>query len=395
MSKEVILNEKYGPLFDAEDKNRYFICTGGRGSGKSFSITIFLVNLTFEYGQKILFTRYTLTSAKTSIIPQFIECLEALGYGNETFEITNDTITNKQTGSQILFKGIKTSSGVQTASLKSLTGITAFVVDEAEELTDEEVFNKIDYSVRVKGVHNRVILIMNPATVDHWIYKRWFTQTQDNTTYIHTTYLDNIDNLNEDIIHKFNTLKESSPKEYEHVVLGGWKLKADGVIFENWTTGKFDESLPFIYGADYGFTNDPSTLIKVAVDEKKRTIYLQECMYEKHLSTEQLKTLYKSVVGSSVVVCDSAEPRLINDLKMSGINALPCVKKGGSVLSGIQDLLGYKMIVCGHSPNLVTELNNYEWIDRGSKTIPIDDHNHLIDPIRYAKFKLSNSFFVL
>ena len=395
MSKEVVLNQKYGPLFDEQDKNRYFICTGGRGSGKSFSITIFLVNLTFEYGQKILFTRYTLTSAKTSIIPQFIECLEALGYGNETFEITNDTITNKVTGSQILFKGIKTSSGVQTASLKSLTGITAFVVDEAEELTDEEVFNKIDYSVRVKGVHNRVILIMNPATVDHWIYKRWFTQTQDNTTYIHTTYLDNIDNLNEDIIHKFNTLKESNPKEYEHVVLGGWKLKADGVIFENWTTGKFDESLPFIYGADYGFTNDPSTLIKVAVDEKKRTIYLQECMYEKHLSTEQLKTLYKSIVGSSVVVCDSAEPRLINDLKMSGINALPCVKKGGSVLSGIQDLLGYKMIVCGHSPNLVTELNNYEWIDRGSKTIPIDDHNHLIDPIRYAKFKLSNSFFVL
>jgi len=395
MSKEVVLNDKYSPLFDERERTRYFICTGGRGSGKSFSITIFLVNLTFEYGQKILFTRYTLTSAKTSIIPQFIECLESLGYGNETFEITNDTITNKVTGSQILFKGIKTSSGVQTASLKSLTGITAFVVDEAEELTDEEVFNKIDYSVRVKGVHNRVILIMNPATVDHWIYKRWFTQKQDNTTYIHTTYLDNIDNLNEDIIHKFNTLKESNPKEYEHVVLGGWKLKADGVIFENWTTGKFDDSLPFIYGADYGFTNDPSTLIKVAVDEKKRTIYLQECMYEKHLSTEQLKTLYKSVVGSSVVVCDSAEPRLINDLKMSGINALPCVKKGGSVLSGIQDLLGYKMIVCGHSPNLVTELNNYEWVDRGSKTIPVDDHNHLIDPIRYAKFKLSNSFFVL
>jgi phage terminase large subunit len=395
MSKEVVLNQKYSPLFDERERTRYFICTGGRGSGKSFSITIFLVNLTFEYGQKILFTRYTLTSAKTSIIPQFIECLEALGYGSETFEITNDTITNKVTGSQILFKGIKTSSGVQTASLKSLTGITAFVVDEAEELTDEEVFNKIDYSVRVKGVHNRVILIMNPATVDHWIYKRWFTQSQDNTTYIHTTYLDNIDNLNEDIIHKFNTLKDANPKEYEHVVLGGWKLKADGVIFENWETGKFDDSLPFIYGADYGFTNDPSTLIKVAVDEKKRTIYLQECMYEKHLSTEQLKTLYKSIVGSSVVVCDSAEPRLINDLKMSGINALPCVKKGGSVLSGIQDLLGYKMIVCGHSPNLVTELNNYEWIDRGSKTIPIDDHNHLIDPIRYAKFKLSNSFFVL
>ena len=93
-----------------------------------------------------------MTSAKTSIIPQFIEVMELLGYTDNDFDITNDTITNKNTGSQILFKGIRTSSGVQTASLKSLTGITTFVVDEAEELVSEEVFNKIDYSVRVKGI---------------------------------------------------------------------------------------------------------------------------------------------------------------------------------------------------------------------------------------------------
>jgi len=356
---------------------------------------LYLVCLTFTEGHKILFTRYTLTSAKTSIIPQFIECLEVLGYGSETFEITNDTITNKHTGSQILFKGIKTSSGVQTASLKSLTGITTFVVDEAEELVDEQVFNKIDYSVRVKGIQNRVILIMNPATVDHWIYKRWFLSNQENTTYIHTTYLDNIDNLNEDVVARFEQLKESNPKEYEHVVLGGWKLKADGVIFENWETGNFDNSLPFIFGADYGFTNDPSTLIKVALDEKRKLIYCEEKLYKKHLSTDQLKSIYKDIVGSNLVVCDSAEPRLINDLKQSGINAIPCIKKGGSVLSGIQDLLGYKLIICGNSPNLITELNNYEWIDKGTKTVPIDDHNHLIDPLRYAKNKLDNKFFVL
>ena len=177
MAKEIHLNHKYEPLFSS--KNRYFKVTGGRGSGKSFGVTLFLVNLTFEVGHVILFTRYTMTSAKTSIIPQFLEVIEMLGYGSETFEITNDVITNKQTGSKILFKGIKTSSGVQTAALKSLTGITTFVVDEAEELVDEEVFNKIDYSVRVKGVQNRVILIMNPTTVDNWIYNRWFLNGQD------------------------------------------------------------------------------------------------------------------------------------------------------------------------------------------------------------------------
>jgi phage terminase large subunit len=360
---------------------------------------LYLVCLTFTEGHKILFTRYTLTSAKTSIIPQFIECLDVLGYDSDTFEITNDTITNKQTGSQILFKGIRTSSGVQTASLKSLTGITTFVVDEAEELVDEKVFDKINFSVRVKGIQNRVILIMNPATVDHWIYNRWFLSKQENTTYIHTTYLDNIDNLNEDVIADFERLKNDRPKEYEHVVLGGWKLKADDVIFDNWEKGNFPEHLPFVYGADYGFAADPSTLIKVSVDEKRKLVYCEECLYEKHLSTEQLKQLYKQIVGSNLVVCDSAEPRLINDLKVSGINAIPCIKKGGSVVSGINDLLGYKLIVCGDSPNLVKEFNNYRWLFKntvnGSSSIPIDDYNHLIDPLRYAKAKLNNQFFVL
>lgn len=379
---KIKISPKWKNLFKSLD--RYFICTGGRGSSKSFSVTLYLLLLTFIEGHKILFTRYTMTSAKTSIIPQFLEVMELLGYGLETFDITNDTITNKQTGSQILFKGIKTSSGVQTASLKSLTGITTFVVDEAEELVDETVFNKIDYSVRVKGIQNRVILIMNPATVDHWIYKRWFTKDQQNTTYIHTTYLDNIENLNEDIVARFEDLKVSNPKEYEHVVLGGWKLKADGVIFENWITGEFDESLPYLYGADYGFANDPSTIVKTAIDEKKKLLYVKECLYEKHLSTDDLKRVYADIVGADVVICDSAELRLINDLISHNINAIPTQKKPGSVLAGIKKMMGYKMVICGDSSNLITELNNYCYIDKGTKTIPIDNYNHLIDGLRYS-----------
>ena len=135
------LNNKYNGLFS---DSRYFVVTGGRGSGKSFSINSFLLALTYEVGHVILFTRYTLTSAHVSIIPEFIEKIELINRFQD-FHITKDEIINLRTGSKILFKGIKTSSGQQTANLKSLSGVTTWVLDEAEELTDESVFDKIDY----------------------------------------------------------------------------------------------------------------------------------------------------------------------------------------------------------------------------------------------------------
>ena len=153
--------------------SRYFIITGGRGSGKSFAINTMLLLLTQEQGHTILFTRYTLRSANISIIPEFKEKIDLLKL-NHMFHITKDEIINKNSGSKILFRGIKTSSGDQTANLKSLQGITTWVMDEAEELVDESIFDKIDLSVRKKGIDNRIMLVLNPATKEHWIYRRFF-----------------------------------------------------------------------------------------------------------------------------------------------------------------------------------------------------------------------------
>ena len=190
------INEKFKPLF--LNDSRYFVLTGGRGSMKSFSVTTFLLLLTYENEQTILFTRYTLTSADISIIPEFIEKIELANLEND-FAITKNEIINLKTGSKILFKGIKTSSGTQTAALKSISGVTTWVLDEAEELTDEETFDKIDFSIRHKSKQNRVILILNPTTKEHFIYKKFFEERgvnagsnlqKEDTTYIHTTYLD-------------------------------------------------------------------------------------------------------------------------------------------------------------------------------------------------------------
>ena len=163
---KVLLNKKYLPLYTSS--TRYHIVTGGRGNAKSFHVADFLLKLTYEPNHIILFTRYVMKSADDSIIAEFIDKIDRYDL-EDVFDVKQAEIVNRLTGSKILFKGIKTSSGVQTASLKSLQGITTFVIDEAEELVDEDIFDKIDFSVRQVGVDNRVIMVMNPALRSHWI----------------------------------------------------------------------------------------------------------------------------------------------------------------------------------------------------------------------------------
>lgn len=374
------LNSKYQSLW--KSKERYHVITGGRGSSKSFTVGTYLVDLALrEPNQIILFTRYTLNSAHISIIPEFIEKIELLGY-QDKFNVNKTEITCIN-GSKILFRGIKTSSGNQTANLKSIQGVTTWVLDEAEELVDEKIFDKIDDSIRTVTHQNRVILVLNPTSHEHWVFKRFIEQKQPNTNYIHTTYLDNIHNLSQSFIDKAEQVKDINLEIYEHRYLGKWIEKAEGVVFNNWTIGAFNNDLQVIYGQDYGFSNDPTTLVKVAVDKANRKIYLDECFYRKGLSTDQIFELNKHYADKSLIVGDSAEPRLISELRSRGLNIREAEKGQGSVSSGILTLLDYQLIVTENSVNLQKELRNYVWIDKGSKLV-IDDYNHIIDAVRYG-----------
>ena len=386
MSKLSIHN-KYIPLF--KEPSRYFVVTGGRGSGKSFSINVFLLNLTYEKGHKVLFSRYTMISAHTSIIPEFIEKINLMGV-HEDFRITKDEIMNLKTGSSIIFKGIRTSSGNQTGALKSLNGITTFVLDEAEELVDEDVFNKINLSVRAKGRQNRVILIMNPATKEHWIYQRFFQNrgipdgfngTKDGVTYIHTTYLDNIENLSKSFVQQLEQMKVRRPDKYKHQIMGGWLQRAEGVVFTDWQMGQFNSEMKLTcYGLDIGFSRDESVLTEVSVDKIRKIIWVKEHFYKKGLVTSNIYDLCVRHAGKNLIVIDSSEPRLISELSTRGLNVTPCMKKKGSILAGIALMQDYNIVIQGE--NLVKEFNNYVWDVRGVK--PRDAYNHGVDSMRYA-----------
>ena len=227
---KIQLLDKYKPLFVEIPQTRYYLITGGRGSGKSWTLSLFLLNLTYEEGHVILFTRWTLTSAFISIIPEFIDKIELMNKEAD-FEITQSEIINKITGSKILFRGIKTSQGTATANLKSIAGVTTFILDESEELNDEDVFDRIDLSIRAANKPNRVILVMNPSYKSHWIYNRFVKQKISNCTYIHTTYLDNERNLSQSFIDQAQRVKQENLHRYEHLFLGIWLDDAEGLLW--------------------------------------------------------------------------------------------------------------------------------------------------------------------
>ena len=338
---------------------------------------------------RVLFTRYTMVSAHLSIIPEFLEKISLLGFDN-IFDVNKAEVLNTKNNSDILFRGIKTSAGNQTASLKSLQGISCWVLDEAEELIDENIFDTIDLSIREKKVQNRIILVLNPVTKEHWIYKRFFEEkgvqagfngVKDNVCYIHSTYLDNKENLSDSFLERIKAIKYRNIKKYQHSIMGGWLDKAEGVVFDNWSIGEFNPNgLQTSCGLDFGFSVDPDSLTEVAIDKKQKKIYLKEHIYKNGLKSHDLAKLVIDKVGNKLIIADSSEPRLIADLKHQGVN-IRAVKKG-TIESGISRMQDYELVVSPESINIAKELNNYVYADKGSK-LYVDSYNHAIDGIRY------------
>ena len=340
-------------------------------------------------GIRILFTRYTMTSARLSIIPEFLEKIGLLGY-EDVFSVNKAEVVNLKNKSDILFRGIKTSSGNQTASLKSLTGVSIWCLDEAEELIDEDIFDTIDLSIREKELQNRIILVLNPVTKDNWIYERFFegkgieagfNGVKDNVCYIHSTYLDNKDNLSKSFLDRVEAIKHNNYKKYNQKLLGQWLDRAEGVVFENWSIGKFNpDELQTSCGMDFGFSVDPDSLTEVAIDKKQKKIYLHEHIYKNGLKSHDLAKIILDKVDNKLIIADSSEPRLIEDLRHLGVN-IRAVKKG-TIESGITRMQDYELVVSPTSTNIAKELNNYVYADKGSK-LYVDNYNHAIDGVRY------------
>ena len=352
---DLVINPVFQPIFiDEIDTPRYYQLYGGRGSGKSFVAAIAMVQLTYsKYQHKILYLRQTMASSDDSVVADIKMAMEVLGVAQD-FREKGTTITNIRTGATIAFKGIR-SSGTATAKLKSLSGITTLVVEEAEEVESFEEFSKVDESIRVKGKPLKVILIYNPTSaLKSWIHKEWYTdgrpkvERYQDTEYMHSTFMDNEDNLNPSVVKRYKDLEQTNPTYFKNTILAEWTLETVGRLYAGWGMyPELEEVGDTWYGIDFGYGGkDRTACIKITwIDD---VYYVEEMFSEAKLSIRKTLSMMRKaeIPFNAKIYADSAMPLLIDELRRGGFRTVRKATKG-NVEAGIKKVQDKDIVIIG------------------------------------------------
>lgn len=365
---------------------RYVISYGGAGSSKSYTQTQLEIINALQHKEKLLVIRKVNATLKDSVIALFKSILNDWNLNSFYSENKTDQTIDFTNGSQILFKGLD-----DPEKIKSIAGITRVWVEEATELAQTD-FQQLN--LRLRGRDDlQITLTFNPIDEEHWIKSFFFDNpaTRDKTTIIKTTYLDNkfIDDTYKEVLESY---KEIDKNYYKIYALGEFGGITEGRIYPAWQTVDNFPAIPHWYGLDFGYTNDPTAIVKTATANERT--YFQEMCYQTELTNPEIaKLLIESGYNGEVVFCDSAEPKSIEELIRCGINAMPANKGQGSIMAGIDKLRAMKCIICGYSPNLERENKYYQWKElppnrqtpnKRFDNTPKDWMNHLMDACRYA-----------
>ncbi len=372
-----------------QDGYRFIINSGGSRSSKTYS-TLQLLYLLAKKAKKkriIHVVSYSTPHLRDGAITDFEDIIQ-----NEGEDLDEVRLKNPYTFT--IGKSVIKFIGIDRVG-KALGGQKDILfINEANNMQWKVVHQLIQRTTET------VFIDYNPS-VDFWVDQEGIS-ARENAIVLNSTFLDNLDNLTESQITEFKEGKRKHDEEVKNDIQGHWfnwwrvyglgkKGVVEGAIFNNWSTGEFDETLPIMYGIDFGF-KDPFTLLKVAYDKSTMTIYLHEEIYKTKLSPSEIITLLNAKIPdkNSLILADSADPTQIRGIKNDGFNVIGLGKE--KIVIGIRHLQNWTFKVTPNSLNLIRELSNYVWLDKTGE-VPIDGQNHLIDPLRYTEkfYRYKNS----
>lgn len=386
-------------------KGRYRVCKGSRASKKSKTTALYyIVKMMQHKDANLLVVRKVFRTLKDSCYTELKWAVKRLGVEKYwKFTVSPLEAVYLPTGQKIFFRGFD--EPLKITSITVDVGCLCWAwIEEAYEITKESDFDMLDESIRgevPEDLFKQITLTFNPWNEKIWIKKRFFDVEDINILAMTTNYMCN-EFLDDADIKVFETMKKNNPRRYAVAGLGGWGI-VDGLVFENWEEKWFDitsnefkqehHNLVSVFGLDFGFTNDPSTLFCGLFDREKKELYVFDEMYKTQMSNEDIyNEVVKMGYSKCNIVADSAEPKSIKQLKGLGLKVKAAEKGKDSVKFGIQYVQDLKIIIHPKCVNFITEISNYIWDTdkQGNKlNVPIDDFNHLIDAMRYALEKYS------
>jgi phage terminase large subunit len=237
-------------------------------------------------------------------------------------------------------------------------------------LTDFDTFTQLMLRTR-----KAIFLDFNPADEFHWIYDNILTRKD--CYFIKSTYLDN-PFLPDEQVKEIENLKNVDAN-FWRIYGEGERGHSEGVIYTHWSSVPTFESDRVCFGLDFGY-NNPTALIRVG--EKDENLYWKEEIYQSHLTNSDLIPMIKQIVKPyEIIICDSAEPARIEELKRAGIKAIAAVK---NVKERIDFVKSRKLFIHSGSANLLKEIKSYKYMDQGKRLgnepeVPLKLNDHAVD----------------
>lgn len=405
ISLQSIVGKGYADFWNF--KGRYRVCKGSRASKKSKTTALnFIVRMMQNPLANALVVRKTFATLKDSCYSDLLWAAQRLGVAHLWRGTVNPLeLQYLPTGQRILFRGLD--NPLKLTSISVPKGVLCWVwIEEAFELTDESEFNKLDLSIRgevPEGLFKQFTLTLNPWAITWWGKARFFDAAPDPDIMAKTTVYTCNEWLDQADLQVFEKMRVNNPKRYLVEGLANWGI-AEGLIYENTEFTDFDvtalrkkDGIKSAFGLDFGFT-DPTAFVACLIDESEDKIYIFDEFYETGLTNRDIAAkIIEHGWGSQRIICDSSEPKSIQELRDLGIRAEPSRKGPDSVLHGIQKIQNYKLVVSTKCPNFWHEVNNYAWQkDKFGKPIdkPEHDWSHLQDALRYCagRVLLGNTF---
>jgi len=356
---------------------------GGTRSSKTYSINqlcaLWLITGNYGEGQYLYEGVWTSvrkyrTNLDGTIIRDFIEILKNSNWYDKV-EHNKTKKTFKFRNRLVEFIGADDQQKLRGAKRNIL------YCNEANELEYKQEFFQL-----LMRTENKIFVDFNPDDEQVWINQELEIKRSNEvgdvevivSNYKHNSF------LSESLVKEIEYL-EHTDKEFFKIYGLGEYGNITGLIYENVSfVDKMPDCKLIAYGLDFGYSLDPSAC--VGVYRLGDELYLQEILYEKGLTNQDLADRLKPIVGRAEVICDSAEPKSIEELYRLGLNSKPAVKGKDSINNGIDILKRFKINVV-NSSNLKKEFRSYKWaVDKYGNSLqkPVDKFNHLLDALRYV-----------